>query len=255
MLHEAKRLDPDRLCSYASNSLHYTPERDVAGDMDFIEWNEYYETWYGGTAADMRRSLEAIHRAFPEKPVVISEYGFCACTEDRPEGDEPRIRILREHNGVFRDYPWVGGFIFFCYNDYRTHIGDKGLGILKQRVHGVVDLFGNRKPSFEVLRAESSPIEEMRIEEAGGGALVVVKTRGTAPAHKLSGYSLRWLWSGRGKIPLVQKLQALPDLAPGDEVRMAFEGGGRPAGCDGLRVDVFSPAGYSVLTRRAQFVL
>jgi beta-galactosidase len=41
---EAKRLDPGRLCSYASNSLGSTPERDVAGLMDFIETNEYLGT-------------------------------------------------------------------------------------------------------------------------------------------------------------------------------------------------------------------
>ena len=144
MLKEAKRLDPRRLCSYASNSLQVTPERDVAGAMDFIEWNEYYETWYGGTPMDMRRNLEMIHHAFPDKPVVISEYGYCACTSDRPENDERRAAILAGHNRVFRDFPWVGGLIFFDYNDYRTHLGDKGLGVLKQRVHGVVDVLGAR---------------------------------------------------------------------------------------------------------------
>src|SRR3984957_15273994 len=33
MLEEAKRLGPGRLCSYASNSLGSTPQRDVAGLM------------------------------------------------------------------------------------------------------------------------------------------------------------------------------------------------------------------------------
>src|SRR5512138_623752 len=69
MLKEAKRLDPGRLCSYASNSLQTTPERDVAGEMDFIEWNEYYETWYGGSIETMRQNLERIHAAFPDKPI------------------------------------------------------------------------------------------------------------------------------------------------------------------------------------------
>ncbi len=157
MLREAKSLDPGRLCSYASNSLQTTPERDVAGEMDFIEWNEYYESWFGGDVGTLRENLEAIHRAFPDKPIVISEYGYCACTADRPENDPRRIEILRTHNAVFRDCPWVAGLIFFDYNDYRTHIGDKGRGVLKQRVHGVVDVFGARKPSFEVLRRGIEP--------------------------------------------------------------------------------------------------
>ena len=44
MLAEVKKLYPHRLCSYASNSLEKTPERDVAGLMDLIEVNEYVGT-------------------------------------------------------------------------------------------------------------------------------------------------------------------------------------------------------------------
>ncbi|MCK7477295.1 MAG: hypothetical protein M0C28_07195 [Candidatus Moduliflexus flocculans] len=39
------------------------------------------------TPGRLQRNLEAIHRAFPDKPIVISEYGYCACTADRPEDD------------------------------------------------------------------------------------------------------------------------------------------------------------------------
>ena len=65
-------------------------------------WNEYYESWYKGTPADLAHNLDEIHRAFPAKPIVISEYGYCACTPDRPEGDARRIEVLRAHNAVFR---------------------------------------------------------------------------------------------------------------------------------------------------------
>jgi beta-glucuronidase len=90
MLEEAKRLDPGRLCSYASNSLGTTPERDVAGLMDFIETNEYFGTWAPGTAEDTARHFDQLHATFPGKPIVVSEYGYCACTADRPEGERVR---------------------------------------------------------------------------------------------------------------------------------------------------------------------
>src|SRR6185312_5488229 len=90
MLAEAKRLDPQRLCSYASHSLRKTPERDVAGLMDFIEVNEYFGSWYPGGPSAVAKSLDEIHAAFPNKSIVISEYGYCACTAARPEGDERR---------------------------------------------------------------------------------------------------------------------------------------------------------------------
>jgi beta-galactosidase len=124
LLGEAKRLDPQRLCSYASNTLGHTPERDVAGLMDFIETNEYFGTWEKGTPVDVAKHLDNLQAAFPGKPIVISEYGYCACTEERPEGDEQRIETLQTHDAVIRSKAFIGGAIFFCYNDYRTHVGD-----------------------------------------------------------------------------------------------------------------------------------
>jgi beta-galactosidase len=248
MLREAKRLDPSRLCSYASNSLQTTPERDVAGEMDFIEWNEYYETWYGGDPQRMRENLEAIHRAFPDKPVVISEYGYCACTADRPEDDARRAKILETHNAVFRDYPWVAGLIFFDYNDYRTHMGDKGAGIFKQRVHGVVDVFGVRKPSFEVLRRESSPVGSLEVRVEAGRMFALVRTRKDIPAYTLKGYRLRWTAYGTGSIPLERGEAPLPNLEPGVSFSSSLPTKGRDVRV--VLVEVVRPTGFPAAAGR-----
>ncbi len=160
MLEEAKQLDPGRLCSYASHSLRETPERDVAGLMDFIETNEYFGTWHGGDTRALDKHLDTLHQTFPGKPIVISEYGYCACTPDRPEGDGHRIEILRTHDDVIRSKDFVGGAIFFCYNDYRTHMGDRGLGALQQRVHEVVERLWLTK---SVVRNPGWRIESNRI--------------------------------------------------------------------------------------------
>ncbi len=132
--------------------------------MDFIECNEYFGSWYPGDAAEVRRSLDEIHAAFPDKPIVISEYGYCACTADRPEGDERRREILRTHDEVFREQDYMAGLIFFCYNDYRTHIGDRGTGVMRQRVHGVVDVCGNRKASYDCCAMNRARSKQMQIE-------------------------------------------------------------------------------------------
>jgi beta-galactosidase len=243
LLHEAKRLDPGRLCAYASNSLQTTPEKDISGEMDLLEWNEYYETWYGGGVEDMRQNLERIHLAFPDKPVIISEYGYCACTADRPEDDERRIRILESHNAVFRTAPWVAGTIFFDYNDYRTHMGDKGLGALKQRVHGVVDLFGARKPSFAALRRESSPVESLEVHAAGTALAALVRTRKDLPSYRLEGYKVSWTVYGPGGVPLERGESPLPALDPGASAETRFE----PRTKDRVRVvvEVLRPTGFA----------
>ncbi len=247
MYAEAKKLDPRRLATYASNSLQSTPEKDVSGLMDYVMWNEYYESWFKGTAADMSRNLGEIHRAFPDKAVVISEYGYCACTENRPEGDVERTRVLTGHNRIFRENDFVAGLIFFCYNDYRTHVGDKGRGVMKQRVHGVVDLYGNRKPSFEVLRRESSPIESLEIAGAPDKFQVTVKTRASVPSYMLTGYKLRAVAFGYGDIPLEGFESELPRLAPGREASIAVALGEKAP--RRVQFDVLRPTGFSAYTR------
>lgn len=247
MYEEAKRLDPRRLRSYASNSLQRNPENDVTKLMDFIEWNEYYESWYPGTPDDLRRNLEEIHRAFPDKPIVISEYGWCACTADRPEGDSRRVEVLQDHTRVCRDTDYVGGLIFFCYNDYRTHIGDKGTGVMKQRIHGVVDLLGSRKPSYSVLREESSPIESLHVSGNPSGFTVTLKTRTSVPAYKLNAYKLRGILYGFANIPLECREVPLLALTPAQRVSipLTFQQG---EGTTRVEFDVLRPTGFSTIT-------
>lgn len=243
---EAKRLDPKRLVTYASHSLQKTPENDVAGRMDYIMWNEYYGSWYPGTPADVARNLEAIHRAFPGKPIVVSEYGYCACTDDRPEGDARRIEILREHGRVLREHASLAGLIFFCYNDYRTHVGDKGTGVMKQRVHGVVDLYGNRKPSYDELRRDSSPVAAVEVAGTPLRLSVTVRSKNSVPAYTLSGYTVRAVLFGHGNIPLERASAALPELKPGAGATVEFAF--REKAPVRIEIDILRATGFSAYT-------
>ena len=243
---ESKKLDPKRLVSYASNSLFTTPEKDVAGAMDYVMCNEYVGTWQRGTTDDLGGFLDEIHRAFPGKPLVISEYGYCACTPDRPEGDGARVAVLLDHDRVFRQRDFVAGLIFFCYNDYRTHVGDRGVGAMQQRVHGVVDVYGARKPSYEVLRAESSPLESFDVSGKGRELKVQLKARTTAPAYALRGYILRAVVYGFGGIPVERIETRLPDIEPGGQpsALVTFTET-RPIQ---VKLDVLRPTGSSAYT-------
>jgi beta-glucuronidase len=244
MLEEAKRLDPNRLCSYASNSLAETPKRDVAGLMDFIETNEYFGSWAPGSPEAVAKHLDDLHAAFPGKPVVISEYGYCACTEDRPEGDGHRIEILRSHDAVFRSKDFVAGAIFFCYNDYRTHVGYSGAGGLKQNVHGVVNLCGARKASYDVLQRESSPVESFTVENHLNAFKLGLKTRHDFPMYSLRGYKLRGTFYGEGEIPIERQEVELPEVAPGSEstAALTFGQSGVPLH---VKFEVLRPTGFS----------
>jgi beta-galactosidase len=244
MLEEAKRLDPGRLFSYASNSLDRTPQRDVAGLMDFIETNEYYGSWAPGGQEDVARHLDELHAAFPGKPIVASEYGYCACAADRPEGDEHRMEILRSHDIAIRSKDFVGGAIFFCYNDYRTHVGDRGVGALQQRVHGVVDVYGAPKPSYELLRRECSPIESVTVRNELNKFQILIKVRGDLPMYALRDYKVRGVFFGEGNIPVERRELDLPEAAPGMEMKleMAFSQLEVPLH---VQIDVLRPTSFS----------
>ena len=247
MLEEVKKLDPHRLCSYASNSLEKTPEHDVAGLMDLIEMNEYVGTWSPGNLETIGKYLDAVHTAFPDKPVIISEYGYCACVPERPEDDARRIDILRTHDTVFRSKDFVAGAIFFCYNDYRSQAGFSGVGALQQNIHGVVDVFGARKPSFEALREESSPIASLSAENRSNTFYVHVRTRSDVPSYTLRGYRVRAIHYGVGAVPLEQQEVALPDLPPDSETQaeVSFH---QPNPPTRVQFDVIRPTRFSTFS-------
>ncbi len=246
MAEEARKLDPHRLLTYASNSLQQNPGKDIAGTLDFVSWNEYYESWLGGSVESVRSNLRAIQEAFPNKPLVISEYGYCECAEGRVGGDPRRIEILESHTNIYREFDFVGGAIFFDYNDYRTIYGDKGAGVLKQRVHGVVDVYGERKPSFDVLRRECSPIENLQITSQGGALSVIVRTRVQLPKYPLDGYELRWIVYGFDDLPMETYKVPLPHLDPGKTASVQLSCKEKKP--TRVRVDVLRPTGFSALT-------
>ncbi len=255
----ARSLDPTRLLTYASNTLQSTPEKDASQFVDFIEWNDYYESWYGGSLEDLSTNLQRIHEAYPNKSLIISEYGLCECSPKNPSGDARRIEILKTHTDRYRESGVVAGAIFFDYNDYRTHIGDKGQGSFQQRVHGVVDLLRNRKPSWEALRREASPIRTLIVhepEQVGDKtyADVEINTRSLVndlPAYTLRGYQLIWTAYNQLDQPIGTGKTILPELEPGSQHIEPINW----AAFDGLvrvKAEVFRPTGYSVLDAQWQ---
>ena len=152
---------------------------------------------------------------------------------------------MREHDQVFRERDYVAGLIFFCYNDYRTHVGDRGTGVMKQRVHGVVDLYGAKKPSWEALR-ESSPIEWMRVSGNPAALNVALKSRATVPSYALRGYDLRAVAYGFGNIPVERAAVRIEMLAPGESYTAQLKL--TQPGITRIQVDLMRPTGFSADT-------
>ncbi|MFQ5811948.1 MAG: glycoside hydrolase family 2 TIM barrel-domain containing protein [Anaerolineae bacterium] len=272
MINLAKSLDPTRPVGFASNRLNRRPQDDATDLADFVMMNQYFGTWVGPKGG-LGRALDWIHQTWPDKVVIISEYGFephwntlwgpssdsldleryYFIPEDMPsdseEADAQRRQVIVEQMEVFRSKPFVAGAIFWTYQDYRTPSGF---------MMGVVDAERNRRGSWGVLREEYTPvlIDSVAFSSASGdsrSATVTLRTRGAVeedmPAYTLRGYSLHWaVASPEGDEAFSEGDLPLPTLPPGTawsgEVEWA-----EPGAEYVLTLSVVRPTGFTVSER------
>jgi len=240
----ARSLDGGRLINYVSNSIYVNPALDAAGVGDVIMFNEYFGTWTPLPPPTLPLYLSLIHAAYPNKPMIVAEYGLC---EPFHKGGDPRrIKDMREHTAHFADKPYVAGAIYFSLNDYRTQMGEEGQGRYRRRVHGVTDLYGEPKPSYQALRELASPIEVVVDHKAENGAFdMTVRAKDTLPSYAVVGYKLAFSGRENKELNSLSDLVGpLPDLQPGQEVGISFDGHeDRPA------IHVYNPEGYLVYSK------
>lgn len=152
-----KSKDSMRLVNYVSNTLgHATPmqkfkrTKDATLYGDICMWNEYLGTWYGDTNFD--KVFQFVKKQTAGRPLVSTEFGLCE--PHFKDGDERRIEIYRDKLAYYKKYDFAG-WVYFSLNDYRTHVGESGKGKLRQRIHGSVDLYGNKKPSYDFIKEQN----------------------------------------------------------------------------------------------------
>ncbi len=235
--------------------------------------NEYAGSWHG-TKNDLIEALERIHELWPEKMVMISEFGLEAgWTEEwwmgpssqyesedyyyiapgtPPHSEEvyaQRRQVILEQMQIFRCHPFVAGAIFWTYQDYRSFM-DFHMGI--------VDENRQRTPIWDVLREQYSPV----LIESGDFIVesnyqqrfsIDLRTRGPVeedmPAYTLRGYQLRWeIISQEGGKLLEEGNLTLPDLPPAsawsNEILWNI-----PKEDYVVRISILRPLGFAVLER------
>ena len=274
MIAFTKSLDPIRPVSFASYRLYHTLEiEDEATKFaDFVMMNEYYGSW-AGPKDGLSIALDRIHATWPDKPVIISEFGldaywntyrwsprdtgdpseFYSIPEGQPADSEAtdiqRRLVITEQMDVFRRKPFVVGAIFWTYQDYRTPTGFK-MGLVGD----------DRKPrtSWSVLREEYSPvlIDSVTFSPTSGdsrSATVSLRTRGPVeedmPAYTLRGYSLHWaVTSPEDDETFSEDDLPLPTLAPATTWSGVVEWA-VPEAEYVFALSIVRPTGFSVIER------
>ena len=139
----ARRFDPTRLCVHVSNHWRSAPhfEEDDVICVNYYPSLVFLEDGTGDAAAaadSWRAELEAVHRAFPGKPVLITEFGYYSFAGSRGHayGEDAHARALEAEFAAF-DAPFVCGAAIWCWADHPWPAG-RYLGGLHVSPFGVL---------------------------------------------------------------------------------------------------------------------
>ena len=221
----AKQLDPNRLNIAFSHETYKDFNKNPSCVLDIPTWNEYTGAWHGPRREDLPGRLEKIDSALSDRPLLITEAGLCEPAFTG--GDGRRIDDMIYHVKEWQKAAFIPGYIYFCVQDYRTQMGEEGLGKWRIRRHGVTKVDLTPKPSYYVLRQLMSPIEITEVYPANsrktGDALagqievnandhdaaITLKVKNSIPSYTLRGYTLNYK-DGNGQYQTI----TLPNMEP-----------------------------------------
>jgi hypothetical protein len=195
-------------------------EDSAANDADFLMMNQYFGSWHG-PESELSESLDRIGRMFPEKMMIVSEFGLPGIfAKDAEDADRMRVQIIKEQMPELARRDWIAGAILWCYQDYKSRrnlpLGREG-GYVE---HGLVDEYRQRKPSYYVWKELNAPaVIEAQWDHAQQGPppgfTVTLKPNGIEdlPSYPLRDYRLAWELSDQAGKLLASGEQQLADLS------------------------------------------
>jgi len=227
-----KQLDPDRYVSYADDHIIFgaDPKINAASLADFVMMNEYAGTWHGDPEK-LDAALARVGREYPDKMVIISEFGVAGIfAKDKIEGDILRRKILAGHLELFRKYDFIGGAILWCYQDYRSHRNlrpGETMGLVEM---GIVDENRQRYPSYELWKKLNSPAAvklsfqypELWHPPAGFKATIARQPESWLPSYALHGYKAAWVVLDQSRTVIAAGEKALPEIGDAQQIEIPF---------------------------------
>jgi beta-glucuronidase len=188
--------------------------------------------------------LERLHATWPEKPVLITEFGIRA-DQATPERQE---EYLRDFMRQIRQHPYVVNASVWTFNDYRSRY--PGTNPDGTRHWGVVDFERRPRLLYHLLREEFAPatisVEATRVAAGAVRSRVRVTGRDDFPRFTLREYTARvQLLDGSDRV-LHEETKPLGELRPGQSRDLTFDAPGPNAtGAARVLVEIIRPTGFS----------
>lgn len=230
MIAFGRALDDARLFTFVSNRVNALPEKaedEASQYCDFVCGNIY------GNHANV---FEHLHRLYPEKPILLSEWG----RRVDYVGDTGLVNHIKDVADIIRQHPYVIGASLWSYNDYESRfIGTNPDGY---RPWGLVDPYRNARQAYYTYQREMSPVtlEVIRQDLSQNGEYAVtvqISARKDFPAYPVFHYYLK----------AAHKTYPIIDLKPGDTTSIVVH----KRGLDGkLDLAVYTPTGFKILNQQ-----
>jgi len=223
MVEHVKALDPGRYVSYADDGLPWISDASQNANQytDFVMMNQYFGSW-AGPADALAPALERVGRMFPDKMVVISEFGLAGLfAPDTQQADRLRVEVMESQLAEFAKHDFIGGAVFWCYQDYKSH-RNLWPGLTTDWVEmGVVDENRQRLPSYAAWKERTSPARVGVVWTRGASgpptgfrASVERRPPTEMPSYELRGYRLEWEARDHDGTLLAGASKDLPDVGP-----------------------------------------
>lgn len=119
---EAYKIDGTR--PIAQSAAFSDPTDATQKECDLIGFTTYYGVFYGNSyASDTKQALEKAHAAFPDKPILSTEYGIWAPYGDLSQ-EGIQVELAKETFGALKQAPYVCGAIWWAAFDWHTMINE-----------------------------------------------------------------------------------------------------------------------------------
>jgi beta-galactosidase len=170
-LNDAAHLeDPNRPTTMACHGNDIYNPTGLAAVPDVIGWN-LYSGWYGGKLEDFEKFLDDQHSRFPQRPMIVSEYG--ANSDRRLHSTEPRrFDSTAEYQREFHESylaqiaarPYLSGTALWSTFDFGSefrgetipHVNQKGLFTFDRKPKDVLYLYKAAFSNSDVLHIAAS---------------------------------------------------------------------------------------------------
>lgn len=246
----AKKLDPNRLAVYASNTAQsQADDAGVYGDLLLLNL-------YGGfSGVDKAWGLHKM-------PIFVSEFGQTL------NSDDPNLGIvnIKKMMDDMRNKEYVLGLSLWTLNDYRSKYNSEPPSApswttppSQNRTWGIVTTMGKPKRSFVTTQKEYAPVKGIALSEINtvkGTATftIIPRAKIDIPSNILRGFKVQWSVLDANFAATKSGEKVLKTIYPGD-VAFSFEIKYNLASAKGIKIELVDPQGYVVLDEIYHFTV